>query len=171
MCSINVRKIQQRSMAGFICIALISIFDVGKTSLCAVLTPVIHALPEAEWPIESEVGGKGSGRDFSGLTQSHPALRSKVALWDESCSKVAPKKKKTFCYPLHLFNMKQQYANFKTKLRISKHFCSILGCCYITLSSIKTKKVMSKDYASISGEHGLLVMGSCQCQNQSCKKI
>ena len=37
------------------------------------------------------------------------------------------KKKKTFCYPLHLFNMKQQYANFKTKLRISKHFCSILG--------------------------------------------
>ena len=90
-------------MAGFICIALISIFDVGKTSLCAVLTPVIHALPEAEWPIESEVGRKGSGRDFSGLTQSHPALRSKVALCDESCSKVAQKKKKKLFVTLFIY--------------------------------------------------------------------
>ena len=90
-------------MAGFICIALIIIFDVGKTSLCAVLTPVFHALPGAECSRESEIGGKGSGRDFSGLTQSHPALRSKVALCDESCSKVAPKKKKTFFVTLFIY--------------------------------------------------------------------
>ena len=61
-----------------------------------------------------------------------------------------PKKQKCFVTLFLYLILLEKYANCKTKWTISNHFCSILGRWYITLSSTKTKKFMSKDYASRS---------------------
>ena len=97
------------------------------------------SLPDSVWPRESEIGEKRVGTRLLWSFTIPPCFALKT------CSK----KTKTLCYPLLLFGLKQNYANRKTKLRISEHFCSILGCWKITLSSIKTKNILSKDYASI----------------------
>ena len=88
-------------------------------NLASSISDASLSLPEAVWPRESEIGEKGVGTRLLWPFTIPPCFELK------SCSR----KTKTFGYPLHLFDLKQNYANRKTKLRISKHFCSILGRC------------------------------------------